>query len=189
MAKFNIIDLYRQVFSYRGIPQIFPVDSVNRVERVADYEEMDVPDERTDTELMSSMGTPLFMPCKLNDLWLPNEPLINLGGRNEIVRTKLTAIKGTVKEYIAMDDYSIKIQGLIINEVNDDYPEDQVRQLRAILESNEAVKISNRMLTLFDIHQVVIIDYDFMAVEGHQNCQAYQIICLSDWPVDLILVK
>jgi len=188
MNNFNIIDIYRQVFSYRGIPNLFPVDTTNRV-GIPEYDDMEVPDERTDTELMSMLGTPLFMPCKLGDIWLPNEPLITISGRNEIIKTKLTGIKGTVKEYIAMDDYSIKIQGLIINEASDDYPEDQVRQIRALCESKEAVKISNRLLTLFDIHQVTILDWDFIAVEGHQNCQAYQIACLSDWPVDLILVK
>lgn len=187
MAKYNIIQLYQQVFGYRGLPQIYPPDVINRVPEPVDYNDFELRDERTDTELMSSMGVPLFMPTKLNDFWLPNEPLITINGQNVVERTKLTGIKGTVKERISTDDISIKIQGIIINEETDDYPEDQVRALRQIIESQDAVQISNRMLTLFDVHQVAIIAWNFAGIEGHQDCQTYEITCVSDWPVDLIL--
>lgn len=186
MAKYNLIQLYQQAFGYRGLPQIYPPDVINRVPEPVDYNDFTALEDRTDTELMSSMGVPLFMPTKLGDVWLPNEPLITINGQNIIERTKLVGIKGTVKEDIATDDYIIKIQGIIVNEQSNDYPEDQVRQIRQIIEQ-KAVKISNRLLTIFDIHDCVISAYKFDGIEGHQDCQVYELTCLSDWPVELIL--
>jgi len=183
--KVNLIQLYQQAFGYIG----FPAPRMNTNVSVDPLDQgADIPvNDSAKYEGMSAMGTPLFMPCRLEDYMLPNEPLITINGQNVIIKTILTGVKGSVKELINSDDYVIKIQGIIVNEESDDYPEDDIRALRKILEMKDTVYISNRLLTLFDIHQVAIESFVFTAIEGHQDCQAYEIACVSDWPVDLIL--
>lgn len=186
MSEINLIALYQQVFGFNMMPRPFSIDT-----NVYLHEETGHIDHITSgaqySDLAGSLGTPLFMPCKLDDLWLPNEPMITISGQNTIVKTILTGVKGSVKELINTDDYSIKIQGIIVNETSDDLPEDIIRKIRTICEKRESVTIGNRLLTLFDIHKVAIENFSFPGIEGYQNCQAYEITCYSDWPLNLIL--
>jgi hypothetical protein len=184
--KVDIIKLYQQVFGYVGIPQPKMFIQGPRVEVELSDSDMFIRDDAK-YEGTSVFGTPLFMPCRLDDYMLPNEPLITINGQNTIVKTLLTGVKGSVKEIINSDDYVIKIQGIIVNEDSDDLPEDDIRTMRTILEKKDSIFISNRLLTLFDIHQVVIESFTFPGVEGQQNCQAYEINCISDWPIELML--
>lgn len=186
MQGINLIQLYQQVFGYTGIPVPRPINTnvflqeetghIGHLEWGAQY-----------SDLSGSLGTPLFMPCKLDNLWLPNEPMITVSGQNTIVKTVLTGVKGSVKELINTDDYTIKIQGVIVNENSNDLPEDSIRAIRSICEKRESVAINNRLLTLFDIHLVAIESFSFPSIEGQQDAQAYEITCISDWPLDLIL--
>jgi len=186
MNNINLISLYQQVFGYTGIPTLRPIDTrISMQEDTTDEPYFN--EDAQYSDMAGSLGTPLYMPCKLDDLWLPNEPLITISGQNTIIKTVLTGVKGSVKELINTDDYSIKIQGIVVNESGDDLPEDIIRQIRNICEKRESVTISNRLLTLFDIHQVAIEAFTFPGIEGYQNCQAYEITCTSDWPLDLIL--
>ncbi len=188
MNNINLIELYQQVFGYTGIRKLIPVNTLDTVEHhTADMaDDYKIPAGKFD-ERSGSLGTPYFMPTKLDDLWLPNEPLVTINGQNTIVKTVLVGIKGTVKELIGSDDYSIKIQGIIINEKDDDYPETELRALRTILEKRDSVKVFNRLLTFFGIDQVAIEGYSFPGIEGYQHMQPYEITCISDWPLDLIL--
>ena len=186
MPRINFIQLYQQVFGYTMMPRPGMIDtSVFLEEQTGHIDHITGGGQYSD--LTGSLGTPYFMPTKLDDLWLPNEPLITISGQNTIVKTILTGVKGSVKELINTDDYGIKIQGIVINESGDDLPEDIIRRIRTICEKRESVSISNRLLTLFDIHQVAIENFTFPGIEGYQNMQAYEITCSSDWPLDLIL--
>lgn len=186
MADINVISLFQQVFGYKGIPMGQRISTrILLLEDTAD----DVPviEDAHYSDLVSVFGTPIFMPVKLDNMWLPNEPLITINGVNTIIKTPLTGVKGSVKEFINTEDYQISIKGLIINEESDDLPEEMVRSIRTICEKRQSVDIENRLLTLFDIHQVAIETFSFPGVEGYQNIQAYEINCISDWPLDLIL--
>lgn len=189
MTQFNLTELYGQVFGY-SVLNIMP--RPGRIDTSVFLEEQTghigfITGGAQYSDLGGSLGTPFFMPTKLDDIWLPNEPLITISGQNTIVKTVLTGVKGSVKELINTDDYQIKIEGLIINETNDDYPEDLLRKIRTICEKRDSVKIENRLLTLFDIHLVAVENFSFPGIAGDQNIQAYSISCISDWPLDLIL--
>ena len=186
MPNFNIIELYQRVFGYTGIPVLGRIDT-GIILNEDTTDDVTIPNEAQFSDRNSAFGTPLFMPTKLGDLWLPNEPMITISGHNSIVKTYLTGIKGSVKESINTGDYSVRIQAIIVNEESDDLPDDIIRQIRTMCEKRESVEIDNRLLTLFDIHQVAIEDFNFPGIEGYQNCQAYELQCISDWPLELVL--
>ncbi len=182
----QIHQLYQLAFGINMMPRPFRIDTgVYLQEETGHIDHFTAGAQYSD--LSGSLGTPLFMPCKLDDIWLPNEPLITVSGQNTIVKTVLTGVKGSVKELINTDDYTIRIQGIIVNEYGDDLPEDMIRRIRTICEKRESISVNNRLLTLFDIHQVAIESFSFPGIEGQQNCQAYDITCISDWPLELIL--
>ncbi len=138
-------------------------------------------------EMKSIFGTPLFMPCKIDDFWLPNEPLITLTSGKEIVKTVVAGLKGTIKEEIASKDYIITIRGIIVNTENDDYPEYEVGKLRTICEKKDSKKVVSKLFRIFGIDEIAIENYNIFGIAGHQSQQAYQIDALSDRPVELII--
>lgn len=118
------------------------------------------------------------------DYALPNEPLISLGLSKTIVETATVGKyrRGTVKEYICTEDYTISIKGICFDEDNPSaYPSEQVRLLRSMVDINEALEIkSNPFFTLFDIGKIVIKDIQFEDMMGQGGMQKYTISAISD---------
>ncbi|MCX6232438.1 MAG: DUF6046 domain-containing protein [Bacteroidetes bacterium] len=176
----NIITLYKRAFGFVGGK--FPPIDVNV--KVAEAAKMDaVKSYQSDLFI----GSPFFLPLKIGDLWLPVEPMISLTSSKQIVKTQMTGLKGSIKEEISTDDWSISIRGIIINNTDDNYPFADVAQLRQICETLGSYKVVNKLLAIFDIHEIVIDNYAFDGEEGAQSYQAYTINALSDRPVELIL--
>ncbi len=179
----DIIGLYQLAFgnrSYQKIDMQRSYTALEAVKNIAVYDE-------NDPELKSIMGTPIFMPCKIDGYLLPNEPLITITGVQTIVKTKVTGLKGTVKELISQDDFRVVIKGIITNDVDDNYPAEEVEKLKAICKKQESLEIINKLTGIFEIPRIAIESYDVFGIEGHQSQQAYQINAISDRAVELII--
>lgn len=115
---------------------------------------------------------------------LPNEPLISLGLTKTIVETATVGKerKGTVKEYICTEDYSITIKGVCIDlEDPEVYPAKQVAVLNDLMEINESLEVdSNPYLELFGIRKMVIKEIQFDEMIGESGLQKYTITAVSD---------
>jgi hypothetical protein len=137
---------------------------------------------------LSLLGTAFFMPCKLDGIQLPNEPIIEISGSKTIIKTPIDGKEGTFKEHFAMNDYAVTIRGVAVNENNsDDYPELQVRQLRTIFEKRNSVEVVCKLLSMFNIKNLAIVDFNAPPIEGAPGMQPYEFICLSDQLSDLDL--
>jgi hypothetical protein len=128
-------------------------------------------------------GRPVFMPMRLGGLVLPNEPSIIINSRKNIIETPLAGStrRGTVKELISIEDWSITIRGVAIN--YDSvlvYPEDQVKALRDLYEQNEALDVESALTNLLGIYRLVIKEFLLPEMIGIQHAQAYQFTCSSD---------
>lgn len=177
----NYFNLYYNTFGIAG--NRLPVDHPhNELEPVPV-----VSPEIADREL-TRYGTPYFQRTKINGAYLPNEPLVSIIGGKQIVKTLLDGRDGTFKENMALDDYKITIRGICVDEDNpEEYPEDQVRQIRQVYEEKEAVDVVNDLLTLFGINSMVVDTLEIEAIAGSNGMQAYIINCLSDKEFDLEL--
>lgn len=115
---------------------------------------------------------------------MPNEPLISLGLTKTIVETATVGKyrKGTVKEYICTEDYSITIKGVCIDLDDPEiYPADQVGLLNDLFDINDALEVeSNPFLELFGIRKIVLKDIQFDEMIGEQGVQKYTITAVSD---------
>lgn len=100
-----------------------------------------------------------------------------------IVTTAITGRDGTVKEYIAAEDYEIEVNFTIINTA-DEYPAEAMRQLATLAREKQAVYVDSEFLRLFDIDRVVI-----KRVETEQttygNTQTVKFIMDSDDEYDI----
>lgn len=95
-------------------------------------------------------------------------------------------VKGTIKTYINEGDFDIKIRGWFASDNASDYPIREVNRLKNLLSVNRALKVVSDFLLLFDIYDVVVMDYNFFQVEGVQNTQFFEISAVSDAPIELI---
>ena len=171
MAELNIIDLNQTFFSHKGVA----------------FNDIEVPNSPS-AELASILGTPIVMPLTLDGVRLPNEPLISITGKKRIITTPIDGHNGSFKEFFANDDYRIVIRGIAVNEEEEEYyPEKIVRELRKLAEKPSALKVANKLLSYFNINQLVIEEYDFPAVEGGMGLQPYTFTCLSDESFELEL--
>lgn len=191
MINISINQLFEQAF---GVPMGKPYDSTQFKQRVladpADYT-VDI-DSGNNGEFVTvrnainqnlPTGKPLFMPVKIGGIVLPNEPSMTLSSRKNIIETSLVGStrRGTVKELIAIEDWSITIKGIAINYDSPfNYPEDVVKSLNNLYEKNEAVEIQSGLTSLLGIYRIVIQEVIFPEMIGVQHAQAYQFTCVSD---------
>jgi len=128
-------------------------------------------------------GRALFMPVKIGEVLLPNEPTVRFSSRKKIVETVLTGSKrkGTIKEQIMYEGYQIVIRGIALNfdSVNV-YPEDIVRGINDLFNIDGSLQIESALTNLFGIYRIVIKEINFPEMIGVQHAQAYELVCISD---------
>ena len=102
---------------------------------------------------------------------------------HRIVSTALTGRDGTVKEYINAGDWAVNIvlglQCVENGEIADKWPEDELRQLRKLLEANEALRVHSTFLAALNIGRVVIRSYSLSQMT-EANYQVVEISAVSD---------
>ena len=100
-----------------------------------------------------------------------------------IVCTALTGRDGTVKEYINEGDWAINIvigvQAVRGGVITDDYPTEELRQLREFLDEKKPLEVYSAFFDIFDITKMVIKSYS-ASQETEANYQAVSISAVSD---------
>jgi hypothetical protein len=115
------------------------------------------------------------------------EAVVSVTRRKEIVTTRVVGGNGTVKEFIADDDVDISITIGIVATKNgdektlawDEYPEDELRKMRKILDARKSIDVFSDFLDLFEISKIVVTDYNLVQ-STHTNRQVVTINAVSD---------
>ena len=150
-------------------------------------------EEQADVVRYNSLGVPMVLPLSLRlpqagetDWLLPYEPMITISGKHIITKRQVAKSKsrGSIKERWTLDDYSVKIEGILMSKT-DSYPEDDVRRLRKFCEAGEVIATSP-LLELFGISRLVIESWEIPHTSGVRN-QNYSLSCLSDDTYKLLL--
>ena len=97
--KYNLLDIFRTVWPRVPLRRLESQVKVDDASPFSSLEAKSFKSERT-----SMLGTPLFMPCSIDDFELPNEPLIEISGGKSIVKTQVDGMEGTFKELSEMKD-------------------------------------------------------------------------------------
>jgi hypothetical protein len=147
----------------------------------------------------SMLGAEIRMPMALkipgtqNELFqLPNEPIVSIRGGKETVITSLNrgGKRGTVKEEVNLNDYEIAIRGLAINEQENDYPDQIIRQIRTLTEHPGSLEVVGFLFELFRINLVTVQDFYYPRDERMPiRVQAYEIKFISDEDFEIDFVK
>lgn len=188
--RFNLIQMYSKVFGIKGVRFAIPTPNNDGYQGSIEYGSLDVP-LPSKAKAMSVLGTPIYEQIQLigngRDFTFPDWPLIDIAASKNIVKTPVRGLNGTVKEFIAIDDYQINIRGILINYDSDQYPEDLVYELHEVFKINEAFQVISPVINLLDVNSLVIQDLRLPEVEGYNNIQPFVLQCLSDRPVELVI--
>jgi hypothetical protein len=156
----------------------------------------------TAANIQSVLGTPIYeqitltIPATVTNgvqtspqqtYTFPDWPLFDITGAKTIEKTKMQNFDGSVKEYISDDDFQITIRGFLINYDSQAYPEDLFNAFAKLLKAKVTLGITSQVFNLLNIHNIVITDYRLPGVEGYPNIQPFELDCLSDAPVELLI--
>ena len=150
-------------------------------------------DEQVDLLRHNALGLPMVFPLSLRlpeagerDWLLPYEPMITISGKQVITKRQVAKGKtrGSIKERWTLDDYAVRIEGILIGE-GDKYPSDDVRRLRKYCEAGELIA-SSPLLELFGITRLVVESWEIPHTSGERN-QNYALSCVSDDTYKLLL--
>ena len=173
---------------YMSAAKTIPDSSGFDVETMSDAELEDV--VRT-----NATGVPMVLPLRFQleesgaQEWLfPMEPMISVNGQNILVRRNVSKgkIRGSIKERWTQDDYSVRIEGILMG-MDGKYPEADVAKLRSFCEAGH-VKALNPLLEIFGISQLAIESWDMPFTSGTIN-QNYTIQAYSDDIYKLLLSR
>ncbi len=190
-GEMNLLDLFRRVFGFRGVPYGITQKPYKQSTADIDPNAIEIYSEKATFDFAQKMGSPIFQPLRFEDaklapFQLPNEPLVTLNNTKRLVETPSAGGTQDVIEHISLNFYTIKIQGFIVNMETDDYPDEEVRKLRAYYELPRSFKVFNPLLSYFDINLFACKTFSLPAVEGHQAIQGYEITGRSDKPYQLV---
>lgn len=152
-------------------------------------------EELEDIVRTNALGIPMVMPLSLRldaegaEEWLlPEEPMISITGQNLIIRRHVSKgrLRGSIKERWTQDDYTVKIEGLLLGR-DGRYPKKDVEQLRRYCEAGK-VKVLCPLLEIFGITQIAIESWDIPFTSGTTN-QNYEITAYSDDIYKLLIAR
>jgi len=110
--------------------------------------------------------------------------LFTVTQNKNIIITEIQGRNSSVKEYIADNDYSVSIQG-ILNAPNRNFPLNDLKDLISLLKAPVPFKINSWYLDLFGISNLVVESYNIGQEEGRYSNQAFEIQAISDIPIEL----
>lgn len=113
------------------------------------------------------------------------EAVVNVIGNNGIVKTALTGVPGTVKEYTDQGDFEVTITGAFTGEYPGDYPEADVERLLKMLAAAESIAVESKHLAMFGIQNIAVTSYNVNQKRVHTNRQEFTISAVSDTPFEV----
>jgi hypothetical protein len=112
------------------------------------------------------------------------EAAVSVSGKNGVVKTPLTGIAGTVKEYTDQGDFTVTITGAFTGEYSQ-YPENEIETLINILSRADSVEVESEHLKMFGITNLAVESYTVNQEKGFVNRQAFTINAVSDTPFEI----
>ena len=213
--KINLEEAYAQAFGVRrpiyvpvskpilGEPQGYQDSKVSATEPIEFQNiktlEIDV------SSLKSSLGTQVLSPITFlggsykerldngqitnsdyDEFMLPPTSTVEVGFLKTVVKTPLRGGRGTFKEMIGEADARVRIRGILLGE-DSKRPEQGIRSLYELNKVPSELSVVCDYLSWLGIDYLVIESLNFPDLQGKPNMQPFELNCISDKPIQLIL--
>lgn len=193
--NFNIQNLFEQAFGIS--PKAFFPDSLfpNPSPSFPDVQVLEVPG----TDAKSMLGTPVYTPLVFQGGTDENgedyegldlsqiAPMVSVDRPKRIERSRPTDLESSVKEEIALDDFSVRIRGILINMEAEAKPYDQIERLHNLYNVPDSIEVESELLNRLGIYQLVMHNLQLRNDNAVVNAQPFTIECWHDTPADLVI--
>lgn len=165
--------------------------------------------EEEEAEL-SPIGTPVMYPVifkggrykrydkdgkveevDMGDLRLPVTTVVEMGRSKAITKTPVVASQASVKEVYSMDDWSIRLSGILMDESNQPQGARTIEQMQERLlqwfDLADSIEIQGRLFTDRNVHRLTLKSFSMNQMPGKQRLFGFQMDAESDDPLELIL--
>lgn len=119
-----------------------------------------------------------------NDLVL-EIALITATQEKNIVKTAVQGRNGTIKEYVSDGDWQISIRGVIVSELSNKRPSEELKKLNSFRGYNAEIDVISNFLFDLNVVTVVITNVTYEQREGMRNVYDYTLTCLSETPFEI----
>lgn len=153
----------------------------------------------------SYLGTPILFPItllggtynyysegqikqkELEDFTLPATTMVDFR-RSKIKRkTRVNGGTNSIKELYGLDDWKIRIRGLILDEGTGVFPEEPLLRLKEFESLADSIRVSGRLFGLLSIYSLDIDEITLPQIKGYPNSRPFMMMAESTEPVELIL--
>lgn len=209
LNEVNLRTLYKGAFGYTGIPflglkSVGKDKIVNREDfkdftandntpQLKDFDRLSVKETGVGfTSRSSFLGTKYFMPVRLNDVPLPNEPIISVRLKKVIVKTSTVGSisRCSIKELVGFEDAIIQIDGMAINgQEPNKFPEEHISRLNDLYQLRRAMTIDCGLTRILGITKVVIESFDIKPQAGYPGAVPFQMNLVMDEDYAYKLIK
>lgn len=112
--------------------------------------------------------------------------IVEINGTKDIVKSIPMggSRAGSVKEYINEGDYVVNIKG-VLHGADGKYPMQAVKNLKQYISAPVQIPVVHELLNELGIYEIVIEGWNMPARPGFENLQAFELNCVSDYPVEL----
>jgi len=115
--------------------------------------------------------------------------LMEVSQTRNIVRTALQGRNGTIKQWVSDGDFEVRVTGKIVDPDNN-YPLQQVKDLKELISIPDAVKVRSDFLNqIFGIQNVVLTEPSWPQIEGVRNEQAFSFLMIEDKPLEIVVAN
>ena len=114
--------------------------------------------------------------------------IFDIERQKNIIRTPIQGRNGTIKEYIADDDWAINIK-IILAGQNGEYPKNQLTDLLTALNAPVELEVESWFLDQFGIKSIVCMGDSYPVQEGSISYQVVNISAISEQPIELKISK
>jgi hypothetical protein len=199
MKEIDIAKIFRETWGFVGLPfpEIIVRGAATRKNQQAAaeiFEEMvSVSEKKSVSEKGASYrypngnGIDAFMPIWLSEIdnsaieyLLPNT-VSSMSSQLRIVTTQLVNRDGSVKEQTGMDEWKIRVRGVLVG-TGDDYPEAETQLLVDWYKKKKSLYIQNvrTAICLEQREKVIITNLELRELRGFENTQPYELELVSD---------
>lgn len=127
-----------------------------------------------------------IVTSQYDEFMLPATATVQVQFHKNIITTPLRGGRGEFKEMIGTSDPKVTIRGILIGE-DLKRPEQEIRKLNALKEVPSELAVICDYLGWLGIDYLVIQDLKLPDLKGKPNMQPFELSCLGDKPIELIL--
>jgi len=206
--KIALKTLFAQAFGPGNIPALYKLPEEEAEGGQLDYSGMDAAAEETVGE--SWLGTPVYFRFgfrggsyqvyqagqlkerALSDFQLPAATMVELSRAKRLAMTPTVGGKGAVVEMYGFNPWGIRIRGICLDDPGHPQAEsarDQRNRLAAYAEVADAIELQREdgLFSDLDIYALVVRSVRFGQVEGRPKWYPFELDCISDEPLELLI--